>query len=144
MEIALLAEDLYESDKLDKDLFKVIEKQFLVKSEHVNAQDIAIFCKVLFREESTIQDATKEKIVSVCDILFHNIDATCLRKMFEDFAERYKKKKYNDTYVNLLLRRFKALEKKEMIKGSNLSYIRAEINKTKTDPEFKKKLIKYS
>ena len=142
MEIAILAEAFYQLKKLDKELFRAFEKQFSIKSEHVNAQDIASFCKVLFSEEYSISEETKSKITSVCDILYHNIDANCLRKMFENFGERYKQKKYNEEYVNFCLRKYKNLEKKEEIRGANLSYIRNEINKAKTDEMFKKKLMK--
>lgn len=142
MEVALISEALYHFKAIDNNVLSVIEKNLAAKMEHANAQDLAIFCKVLFKPEYTMKKSTLEQLNKSINLLYHNIDANCLRKMFEGFEERYKAGKYDDTFVDFLFRKLRNLRKDDMIKGVNFSYIKGQIVKLKSEDALRKKIEK--
>ena len=96
MEVALLTEALDGWGVFDESLFKLVEKQFLVKSENVNAQDVAAIYKVILKPEWKPQEATLKKFNEVLQLLSENIDSNCLRKMFEGYGARFEAGEYDD------------------------------------------------
>jgi hypothetical protein len=142
MEVALISDALYHFKAIDNTLLTVIEKNLVAKMEHANAQDFAIFCKVLFKPEYSMKKTTLDNLNKSINLIYHNIDANCLRKMFEDFEARYKAGKYDEEYVNFLFRKLRNLKKDKMIKGVNYTYIKDQIVKLKSDDVLRKKIEK--
>jgi hypothetical protein len=142
MEIALISEALYHFKSLDNNLITIIEKNLVSKIEHANAQDLAIFSKVLFKAEYSMKKTTLAQLNKSINLLYHNIDANCLKKMFEDFEARYKAGKYDEEYINFLFRKLRNLRKDNMIKGVNFSYIKGQIVGMKSDDMLRKKIEK--
>lgn len=133
MEIALVIESLEKLKMIDDKVLRQLEKQFLAKSEHANAQDIAIIFKILTRPEFQMSDRSYQKMKELCDFLFRNFDSNCLRKMCHNFAEKYEKGTIKWDIAEILIRKFKSLRKKNEIKGSNLFDIKNELFKVKDE-----------
>lgn len=142
MEIALISEALYQFKAVDNSFLSIVEKNLAAKMEHANAQDLAIFCKVLFKPEYSMKKTTLDALNKSLNLLYHNVDANCLKKMFEDFEERYKAGKYDEEYINFIFRKLRNLRKDDMIKGVNFTYIKGQIIKLKGDDMLRKKIEK--
>jgi len=139
MEIAILTELLDGWGLFDEALFKVVEKQFLVKSEHVNAQDVASIFKVILKPEFKPQEATLAKFLEVLSLLSENIDSNCLRKMFEGYPERFEAGNTTTELDNLLVRRLRVLVKDKRIRGGNYQVVLNEVENS-TNEKIKAKV----
>jgi len=118
---------------IDIAVLKKLESQFNLKGEQCNAQDIAVFLKLLTRADYKMEEKTHNKLRELCDFLFKNFDSNCLRKMFTNFAEKIEKGTIKMSLAEILIRKYKILKKRDEIKGRNLSEIKNEFSKLKDD-----------
>lgn len=143
MELAIVSESLHQGKFLDKEIISILERQFVAKIENSNAQDLAIFWKILFTNKEFIpKDITAKKLLETADQLYHNIDQNCLRKMFENFSDCFLSSKYSDESVSFLFRKLKNLMKDDQIRGGNLNYILQELEKLKSNDKIRSRIKK--